>query len=596
MRSVVSFALLSLLVACEGTAPPPRRERTVANSRRGATGARNARRGAANPPAVDSARACPRETQRTLARYQQGRTLHFGPLCTEVYNGRFSAVMATGTESEASDVWVLFHDPRGDEVHRVKRFPVGARISFGRISQGWVYLLGRSNALEDMPAGAQLLAIFPLPRPGDTQAPEIGLLSPLEAPLLRASDVEDLDRRLAFPVPPRDPPSRDAIRTLTELAQRGPNALLDHLSPEGAPTLRAWQVGMFQETDYVSPQGDPTSPHLARSMSLLRSVATSMDCTAGDRCVARTGEASDTGAAPGQVFLRYEGQRIVVAALLVGASAPVAEEDHGTRESWGPEAPGTPDDTALAASLTLDGSVQGAVVGAARGATRAIAFQVARALGGAETRLYVLDPNHAPRPYTDASIGRVTLGSTELHLRDYERDGGLELVTVGRSRDDAPIFSVASVAAPATVSQHALSHRLDMLRVTFGDRDLRAVDAHLRGFRPYGSEREAACATLDRIAGGDGREFLSAVGASLATITYAEPWQPLRGTPQRIARRDLQRAGTASLGPFAGLRCADLRCEWMQSICRVQGDEDRGVLWFTDGGRKIAAVSLRQSP
>lgn len=594
MRPLVPFVLLVSLSACEGTAPPPRRERTVANSRRGASAARSARRGGANPPAIDSVRQCPRETSRALARYRQGRTLHFGPLCTDVYNGRFSAVMATGTESEASDVWVVFHDPRGDEVHRVKRFPVGARVSFGRISQGWVYLLGRSNALEDMPAGAQLLTIFPLPRPGDTTPPEVGLLSPLEAPLLRASDVEDLDRRLAFPVPPRDPPARDAIRTVTELAQRGPNALLDHLSPEGAPTLRAWQVGMFQETDYVSPQGDPTSPHLARSMSLLRSVSASMDCTAGDRCVERAALGADAGTTPAQVFLRYEGQRIVVAALLAGASAPVIEDDHANRESWGPEAPGTPEDQSLAESLTLDGTVQGAIVSAARGTTRAIAFQVARSRGGAETRLYVLDPDHAPRPYTDASIGLATLGSTELHLRDYERDGGLELVTVGRSRDEATIFSVASVTAPPTVSQHALTHRLDMLRVTFGDRDLRGFDAHLRGFRAFPSERETACATLDRIAGGDPREFLSAVGASLATITYQEPWQPLRGAPQRIARRDLQRAGTSSLGPFAGLRCADLSCEWSQSICRVRSEEDRGVLWFTDGGRKIAAVSLRQ--
>ncbi len=594
MRPLVAFALASTLIACEGTAPPPRRERTVANSRRASASSRASRRGSANPPAVDSVRQCPRETARALARYRQGRTLHFGPLCTDVYNGRFSAVMATGTESEASDVWVVFHDSRGDEVHRVKRFPVGARISFGRISQGWVYLLGRSNALEDMPSGAQLLAIFPLPRPGDTTSPEIGLLSPLEAPLLRASDVEDLDRRLAFPVPPRDPPARDAIRTVTDLAQRGPNALLDHLSPEGAPTLRAWQVGMFQETDYVSPQGDPTSPHLARSMSLLRSVATSMDCTAGDRCVARAGEGSDAGAAPAQVFLRYEGQRIVVAALLDGANGAGGSEAPSSREPWGSEAPSTPDDQGLAESLTLDGTVQGAIVTASRGATRAIAFQVARSAGGAETRLYVIEPDHAPRPYTDSSIGQVTLGSTELHLRDYERDGGLELVTQGRGRDEAMLFSVASVASPATVSQHALSHRLDMLRVTFGDRDLRAIDAHLRGFRAFESEREAVCATLDRIAGGDAREFLSSVGASLATITYQEPWQPLRGAPQRITRRDLQRAGTSTLGPFAGLRCADLRCEWSQSICRVQGDEDRGVLWFTDGGRKIAAVSLRQ--
>lgn len=595
MRPVFSLALVASLAACEGTAPPPRRERTVANSRRSSS-ARARGRVAATPPAVDSVATCPREAVRALARYRQGRTLHFGPLCTDVYGGRFSAVMATGTEAEASDVWVIFHDTRSDEVHRVRRFPVGAHISFGRISQGWVYLLGRGNALDDMPAGGQLLAIFPLPRPADNVAPEIGLLSPLEAPLLRATDVEDLDRRLAFPVPPRDPPAREAQRLVADLAQRGPNALLDHLSPEGSPTLRAWQVGLFQETDYVSPQGDPTSPHLARAVALLRGLSSSMDCAAGDRCVARGDLAADPGVTRAQVFLRYEGQRIVVAAMLSGASAATFESASVPRPSWGAEAPGTPEDQALAESLTLDGAVQGAVVTAARGDARALAFQVSRALGGSETRLYVVQPDHAPRPYTDRSIGQVTLGSTELHLRDYERDGGLELVTLGRSRDDAPVFSVASVSAPATVSQHELTHRLDMLRATFGDTELRAFDSHLRSFRAYPSERDVACATLERIAGGDAHEFSSAVGASLATITYQESWQPLRGAPQRTARRELVRAGTAALGPFAGLRCADLSCDWSQSICRVASEDDRGILWFADGGRKIAAVSLRQSP
>ncbi len=588
MRTPALLALLAALVACEGTAPPPRRERTVANARRAAASARASRLGG-NPPAVDSVRQCPRETARALARFRQGRTLHFGPLCTDVYNGRFSAVMATGTEGEASDVWVLFHDPRGDEVHRVQRFPVGARVSFGRISQGWVYLLGRSNALDDMPADAQLLAIFPLPRPGDARAPEVGLLSPLEAPLLRATDVEDLDRRLAFPVPPRDPSARDATRVVTDIATNGPNRLLDHLSPEGAPTLRAWQVGLFQELNYVSPQGDPTSPHLARAMELLRGVARSMDCTAGDRCVAR-----DVSRGDAQVFLRNEGQRIVVAALMEGADGGRELTSEGAPTPWGAEVQGGPDEQGLAESLTLDGTVQGPVMTMTRGSSRALAFQVARAAGGAETRVYVIDGEHAPRPYVDRSIGTVTLGSLELHLRDYERDGGLELVTFARGRDNSPVFSVASVRSPSTVTQHDLVHRLDMQRATFNDSDLRAVDAHLRGFRAYPSDRDVACPLLDRVAGGDARELLNAVGPSLATITYQEAWQPLRGAPQRIARRDLQHLGTTALGPFAGLRCADLVCDWTQSVCRIPGDEDRGVLWFTEGGRKIAAVSLRQ--
>ncbi|MFO0606409.1 MAG: hypothetical protein U0324_24775 [Polyangiales bacterium] len=593
MRALAPATLLALLSACEATAPTGPRTRTVANSRRAPGAARGGRR-AGNPPPVDSVRQCPAGTSRALSRYRANRTLHFGPLCTDVFNGRFSAVMATGTESEASDVWVLFHDPRGDEVHRVMRFPVGAHINFGRVVQGWVYLLGRSNALEDMPAGAQLLTLFPLPRPGDNSPPEVGLLSPLETPLLRASDVDDLDRRLAFPMPPRDPSAREAERTIADVARAGPNTLLDHLSPEGAPTLRAWQVGMFQETDYISPQGDPASPRLANAMTLLRGVAESMDCARGDRCVARTDRALEPGAAPGQVFLRYEGQRVIVAALLAPAPPAVRQGNTEARISWGAEERGNADDRALAESLTLDGTVQGDVVSSTRGEAKAVAFQVARATGGAESRLYVIEPGHAPRPYVDRSIGAVTLGSAEIHLRDYERDGGVELVTFAQGRDNTPVFSVASVQAPPTVAQHDLAHRLDMHRVAFGAPDLRTLDARLRGFRGDPADRDTACGVLERVAGGDARAFLQATGGVLATITYREAGQPLRGAPSRVQRRELQQRGTAALGPFANVRCADLTCDWSQSLCRLPGDDDRGVLWFADGGRRIAAVSLRE--
>jgi hypothetical protein len=48
------------------------------------------------------------------------------------------------------------------------------------------------------------------------------------------------------------------------------------------------------------------------------------------------------------------------------------------------------------------------------------------------------------------------------------------------------------------------------------------------------------------------------------------------------------------LGPFAGKRCADLVCDWSQSVCRIPGDQDQGVLWLSDAGRRLAAVSLHQ--
>ncbi len=581
------IALLATLGAasCEATAPARPATRTVASAR---LNARSGRHGSASitPPAVDSVARCPEETFRTLSRYRTGRTVHFGPLCTDVTStGRFSAVIATGTPDEATDVWVLFHDPRGDEIHRVRRWPVGAHVAFGRIAQGWVYLLGRANATEDMPAGSTVLTIFPLPPPR-SQAPEVGLLSPLEAGLLRASDVEDLDRRLTFEMPPSDPTPQEAERAVRAIAEGGPNALLDRLTPEGAPTLRAWQVGAFQESDYVSPQGDPTSPHLANALSIIRGIAPSMDCSAGDRCVGQTTE----GASPAQVMLLKDGTRIVVAALMSEARARVEEPARAT--PWGAERIDDADDRTQAERLAMDGAVVGQVVGAARGEERVVAFEVAIASGGREVRAYVSTPGHAPRAYVDRSLGAVT-GDRALHIRDFERDGSFELVSSGQLADGTTVASIASQAAPRTVSQHELTHRLDMQRVAFNLTELRAIDGALRGYRATPSDPATACALVDRIAGLDARAFLAATGPTLAVITYREPGQALRGEPRRLQRRELGDP-RAVLGPFAGAHCADLRCDWSQSLCRMADPQREGVLWFADGGRRLAAVSTFQ--
>lgn len=593
MRSwMSSIVLLAALSGCEATAPPPRPARTVGSSRR--AGPARAAAGEQGPPPVDSARQCAPETNAALARLRAGRSVVFGPLCTDVYNGRFSAVFATGAEREVSDVWVVFHDPRGDEVHRVGRWPAGAQVGFGRIVQGWVYLLGRGVALEDQPAEGQLLAIFPLPRPGG-RAPEVRLLSPLEAPLLRATDLAELDRRLQFPVPPSDPTAREAEAAVLRIARGGPNALLDALSPEGAPTLRAWQVGLFEEIDYVSPQGDPTNPHIARTLSLVRELAPAMDCAAGDRCIAVPQQPLALGATPAQVLLRKEGSRVLVSALIAAAPAPQSASGDGRVAPWSNEVIDQPEDVALARTLSLDGDVRGHVVAATRGETRAIAFGLGLRRGGRAVRAYVLEPGHAPRAFDDTSLGARATDDPELHLRDYERDGGFELVSIGHANDGTTLLSIASQRAPATVSQRALWHRLDMLRATFGDDRIAAVDAHLRGFRADPADPEVACAVLDRLAATpDARTLQRATGGSFAVIRYNEPGQPLRGEPTRITPREMSRPGAAAelLGPFAGQRCATLRCDWTQSFCRAADDRAEGVLWFAAGGRRLAAVSL----
>ena len=89
----------------------------------------------------------------------------------------------------------------------------------------------------------------------------------------------------------------------------------------------------------------------------------------------------------------------------------------------------------------------------------------------------------------------------------------------------------------------------------------------LRLARPY-----LAAPVLEVGAGrGTFTPFLAATGGTLAVIPYREAAQPLRGEPRRLQRRELGDP-RAVLGAFAGLRCADLRCDWPQSLCRPADD------------------------
>ncbi len=185
--------------------------------------------------------------------------------------------------------------------------------------------------------------------------------------------------------------------------------------------------------------------------------------------------------------------------------------------AWGAEAVDDAEDRALAGALTLDGAVRGHVVGAST-AARAPSPSPSDAAhrGGRATRAYVIDAGHAPRPFDDPSLGDRATDDPELHLRDYERDGGFELVSIGHANDGAALISIASQRSPATVSQRALWHRLDMLRATFGDDRVAAVDAHLRGFHADVASPEVACAALDRLAETpDARALQRATGGEL---------------------------------------------------------------------------------
>ncbi len=585
----LSLVVAVAVAACAGAPPPPPPQRTVATARRTPAAVSHGAH-ATDPPRVDSLRACPPETFGVLARFRSAqRTLHFGPLCTEVVLGHFAAVFATGTPTEATDLWVLVHGDR-DEVHRVQRFPVGARIAYGRIVQGWVYLLGRSNALEDMPADCNLLAILPLPHPLGP-SPEVRLLSPLEVNLLRSTDEADLARRLTFAVPERDPTVREANALVTEISRGGPNVLLDHLSPEGAPTLRAWQVGMFQETDYVSPQGDPTSVRVSRATALVRDIAQNMDCSAGDRCVGHADALAASASA--EVLVRMDGPRAIIAGLL--SAAPVHTDLTDGTHPWGPERPATDDEVSLARALTVDGTVDNPVLTSDRDGQRVMAFQVNTVPPPERLRVYLLAPGHAPRAFDANGLGSAASLPWDIHLRDYDRDGGFEIVTTGRGPEGSPVGTIAGIVGSPTVGQPRLTVRFDMLRAAYGDASVRDFDAHLRGFHPSPSDSHVACALLDRLADAhDAHALVAATGGTFTVIPYTLLSQPLHGSPHRISRRDLQRSSDPSeiLGNLAGMHCSDLDCTWDQSLCRATGgDGERGYFWFADGGRRLAAVS-----
>lgn len=589
------MVLAALLGACRGGPRPSPEGSLPAGSRRGGPAAARGGRTGGNRPAsplpVDSVAECPAEALAAVAAFRSpARVFQFGPLCTTASEGRWAAVLATGTREEASDLWVLVHGDR-DQVHRVRRFPVGVRIEFGQVTRGWAYLLGRTNALDDMPAGGRVLAVFPIPAPGDGP-PELRTLGPLEVPLLRATDARDLDLRLAAEVPPRDPSAQDAQRTVEEVTAGGAPALRARILGMGTPTLRAWQVGVYQETAFLLPRDNDDAA--TGALELLRALGASMDCAAGERCIARPTQALAAGTTGAQALLRYQGERVTLAALLAESAAPTAVMlDPGA--PWSAEALDRAEDLAAARQLCLDGAVGEHVVSASRGDTRVLAFSVTVGAEAPRTRVYLQAPGHAPRAYGDDSIGVGVVGPRELHLRDYDLDGGLELVTLAQ-REGAAVTSIASFPAVSSVSQHDLVHRHDMLRIAFGATTVALFDEALRSFRPAPSAPLTACGLLDRLAGNDPRALLGATGSTFVVVRYREPDQPLRGEPQRISRRELQEQGSALLGRLAGLRCPELSCDWEQSVCRAVGDPERGVFWFAEGGRRLAAVSRFEAP
>ena len=108
---------------------------------------------------------------------------------------------------------MVLHSSSGNELHRIRRAPVGVHLTAGTIQNGWVYLVGESIATDEMPAGADVLVEFPVPRIGAAD-PEALDLAPAEVPLLGARDRAELTRRLSQLSADADPGARTAEATV----------------------------------------------------------------------------------------------------------------------------------------------------------------------------------------------------------------------------------------------------------------------------------------------------------------------------------------------------------------------------------------------
>lgn len=564
------------------------------------------RRTAPLAPDVQAARDCPPDANHALARYRiGGRPFHLSPVCTPDYSGEWAAVFATGTEQEASDVWVAVRSSRGLELHRVQRSPVGVRYTGATIVHGIVHLTGQSIATDEMPAGADVLVTFPIPWPGAGDPSALDL-SPTEVPLLGARDRQELEHRIAsiYVVPESSP---EASETATRrIVQTGPRGLIAALpSGGGVPVVRAWQTGVYERVTILHPELDPASARVLDAYQVVQSLGASLDCSPGDRCqtqAAHNAVESSEVAVPAQILFRREGLTTVVSAIVQPARRPdppfeTTEQRPQVRLS--PPVYNAVQDRALLESLLLEGSLQGRVTAVTRDTVRIVAGSVAAPDGRSNTVVYVLSPGRAPRRFEDRMLDRLATGPRELHFRDVERDAEPELVTIASLGEGERIVGVGTLSWPPSILDRTIRIRLDLMRLALGARSMAEADRAFRAWHPVDINRDTLCPAIERITSLSPRRLASAVPTGLTLIEYQEPGQPLWGRFRRIDARTIRTlsSGEQILGPFVGARCDAMVCDWAQGYCRAgTGETEQGYLWLTDSrANPIWGVSRRVS-
>lgn len=539
--------------------------------------------GAPRRPDVDAAPICAPNIVREIERMRRGHvSLHGEPVCTEDYDGEWAAVFVTGTDEEASSVWVAVAAGGRIERHRVQRTPVGVRFSAATIARGLAVLVGRSLASEEMPANAEVLVTFALPFSGGGP-PEVLPLQPSLLALLGATDRVDLDGRLQS-LATTTTTSSDLVRPVLGRALEGPRTLIGALpSTQSIPVLRAWQRGVYQRLGELHPQLDPTNGRVSVGHEIVRRASERASCDEGWRCVA-TLEPRRTlpdVAEPLQVQFKRDGDAVVIAAIIdrgERADAPSASQS----ARLGAPRTNDPRDRALAEQLALD-PIEGPVAGNSLGALRLLAFTTVEG-DRRVTHVYSVAPNRAPRRFVDEALDG-TSGARTVQIRDIDGDDQPEILSAA-SASGPSTLAVSTLLWPPTVTDRTTFTRLDAMRAIFEARSLEDAERALRSFTPSSFEGDAqVCQAIARIAQSTPRQIATLVPPSgLTVIDYATSGHPLRGRARRMSSADLRGVQDIAsiLGPFASTPCSELECEPALGFCKLRrGDREVGYLWLS---------------
>jgi hypothetical protein len=462
-------------------------------------------------------------------------------------------------------------------------------LTAGTIVNGFAYLVGQSIATDEMPANADVLVEFPIPRLGGDD-PEALDLSAGDISLLGTRDRAELQRRITAAPAESEPGARNAEQTVRRILEGGPRALILAL-PSGAsiPSLRAWQTGVYERIAQLHAELDPNNGRISSAMEVVRGLEQSLDCTVGDRCIARPAQSAaprTEAIVDSQVLFRTDGPNTRVAAIVEQGRRSDAQ---ATPNEEPLRSPGydVAADRQIAEQLTLDGTIDGRVSGLTRGQVRLIGWSYSVGDHHDSTMMLVV-PNRAPRRFDEVVLRGLRTGVRELAFRDIERNLEPEVVVITQLADNSEAVGVGTILWPPAVVDRATYPRLDVMRVALGAANLQDADRAFRTYNPPQADQAATCAALERLTTNPTpRAIASASAGGLVRIEYTIAGQPLRGTVRRETPTELRHEtdGNAVLGPFVGARCEDLVCDWFQGYCRRPANGPEVGYLFLSGRR-----------